>query len=183
MDHGGAPGEARRRDHAAELRDRRAGPDLRVHLQLRHVVGAAPVGGAERDLPGGGPVGGAGPEHLHHALHLLRGAAGVHRPALRHEARRVPVLRRLAPGHDGLRGGVPAGDEGRAAGGHAVGVGTALVLEEVRRGHQGTGRRSSPGEQSVAQGTPSLCLQDRTGHSVFRFSSGRFFRFEKNSVV
>ena len=24
---------------------------------------------------------------------------------------------------------------------------------------------------------------DRTGHSVFRFSSGRFFRFEKNSVV
>ena len=134
MDHGGSPREARRGDDdAAELRDRRAGVDLHVHVQLRPVVGPAQVGGAERDLPRGDQVGGAGHYAVSRAHPLLHADAGVHLDALRHEVCHISLLLRMGAGHDGFHRGVLAGDQRRAAGDHAVGVGKALVLEEVRR--------------------------------------------------
>jgi hypothetical protein len=136
---GGPPRQAQRGDDAAGLRGGRAGAHVPVHLQLRRVVGAAQVGGAERDLPRGDQVGGAGADGVHRALPLIRADAGVRLPALRHEARHLPVLRRMGPRHDGLHCRVPAGDQRRAAGGHARRLGGALVLEEVRQGRQAGG--------------------------------------------
>ncbi|XP_039774652.1 uncharacterized protein LOC120642259 isoform X2 [Panicum virgatum] len=146
VDPGGPSREAGRGGHAARLRAGRADAHVPVHAELRRVVGPAQVGGAQRDLPRGDPVGGAGPDGVHRALPLLRADAGVRLPALRHEVRHLPVLRRLGRGDDGLRRRVPAGDQGRAAGGHARRLGAPLVLEEVRRrrGRQAGGAGELP---------------------------------------
>uniref|UniRef100_A0ACD5UC58 Uncharacterized protein n=1 Tax=Avena sativa TaxID=4498 RepID=A0ACD5UC58_AVESA len=136
VDTGGTSRPAPRDDNGEELRVWGAGADVRVHVQLRPVMGAAQVGGAERDLPRGDQVGRAGHDHRHRAHPLLRADAGVHHLALLLEVRHILLLRRLGPGDDDLHGGAPAGDQRRAARGHAVGVGQALVLEEVRQGCQ-----------------------------------------------
>ncbi|KAF0890343.1 hypothetical protein E2562_002742 [Oryza meyeriana var. granulata] len=154
VDNGGPSREAPRGgDDGSELRGGAGGADVPVHGELRHVVGTAQVGGTERDLPGGDPVGGAGPEHVHLAHALLRADAGVYLYALRHEVRNLPLLRRLGSRHDGLHRAAAAGDEGRAARGHALGVGEALVLEEVRQGPQA----GHPSELSLTQPSRLVC--------------------------
>lgn len=106
---------------------------------VRVVLGAAGLDGAERDIPAGDEVGGA----EHHgggepALHLR------HRPvllvsALLPQVRDLPLLRRMDRRHDGLRLGLPAGDEGGPHRGDDPPVEEALVLEEDRAASRGTG--------------------------------------------
>ncbi|XP_040377095.1 sugar transport protein MST1-like isoform X2 [Oryza brachyantha] len=57
------------------------------------------------------------------------------------QVRRVRLLRRVGGGDDGVRGGVPAGDEGGAHRVHGRGVGAALVLEALRQAGAGQAAR------------------------------------------
>ena len=108
-----------------EVRDRRApggaaqvvrhsGGGVHMHVRggVRVVVGPAGVAGAERDIPSGGPVGGAEHQRVgQHVLHVHHSAA-LPVDALPHEVRALHILRLLRAGHVDLYPLFLAGDEG-----------------------------------------------------------------------
>ena len=126
---------ARQREQDAQgVRGGGADRDVRLLGELQLVVGRAVLGHPRRDLPGGGPGGGAGRFRGAQPGAQLPAGAVLPGDAVLLQVRRLPLLRVVAGGDDGLRRGAGAGDQGRAARVHGPRLRAPLVLGQVRQG-------------------------------------------------